>query len=181
MRHHVNRSRRRAFFFYLMPPPCASERRLRRSRTENLFLQARLSDNSGNKCEAVCALGRDAMIKATLAGPLRNTADEIHFTPADFPSFVIKFDDRTNWTSADDAPFAFSDVGNSYRLAVDKCCDRANSDCITDAIDVPAQWRFPVIDVFGRAEHFQIQARPALAPDVDRVALVEIYSPGGCF
>ena len=58
----MNRSRRRAFFFYLMPPPCASERRLRRSRTENLFLQARLSDNSGNKCEAVRALGVEVTI-----------------------------------------------------------------------------------------------------------------------
>src|SRR5437868_9691424 len=34
-----------------------------------------------------------------------------------------------------------------------------------------------MIDVFGRGKHFEVQARPTLAPDIDCVALIEIDSP----
>ena len=34
-----------------------------------------------------------------------------------------------------------------------------------------------MIDVFGRAEHFQIESGPALAPEVNRVPLVEVDTP----
>src|SRR5882724_4625316 len=121
------------------------------------------------------------MIKATFAGPVRHAANQIDFTPADFPSFVSKFDDRAHWTSADDAPFPIRDVGNSYRFTVDQSRDGPDSDCVSDAINVAAQWRVPMINVFRSAKHFQIQTRAALAPDIDRVALVKIDSPGRSF
>src|SRR5207248_1533092 len=68
-----------------------------------------------------------------------------------------------------------------YRFAVDERRDGANSDRVSDAINVATQRRLPMIDVFRSTEHFQVQTRTALAPNIDRVALVEIDSPGGRF
>ena len=38
-----------------------------------------------------------------------------------------------------------------------------------------------MVDVFGRAKHFEIQTGAPLAPNVDRVALIKIDSPRSCF
>src|SRR5205807_6074311 len=116
------------------------------------------------------------MIEAALAGPLSHTTRKIDFLSADFPALIIQVDDHSNWTGADDSPSTFDDVRNSDRFAIDERSHRPNSNRISDSINVPAQRRFPMIDVFGRPKHFEVQARPTLAPDIDRVALIEIDS-----
>src|SRR5712691_9883047 len=107
------------------------------------------------------------MFEAVLAGPLCHAAGEIDFTSADLPAFVAQLDDHAHGSRADDAPFTIADVSNFHNFAINQSRDRTDSDRVPDAIDVAAQRRLPVVDVFGRAEHFEIQTRPPLAPNVD--------------
>ena len=79
------------------------------------------------------------MIKATFAGPLRYAANKIDFAAIYFPAPITNLDDRAHWPSTDDAPLAFSDIGNSHRFAVYQSGDGPNTDRISDPIDVAAQ------------------------------------------
>ena len=175
----MSRSRRRSFLFDLMTPPGSQQRRFGCCRLKNFVLQVRLTHDSRHDRQTIGALSADAMFKAVLAGPLRHAAGKIHFTTANLPSFISKFDDHAHRTGADDAPFSFCDIRNLHDLAIDQRRDCADSNRVADAIDVPAQRRLPVIDVYGRAKHLEIKTRPPLPPNIDRVALIKVDAPGG--
>src|ERR1700730_3268461 len=154
---------RRSFFLDLRSPPGAHQRRFGRGWWENFLLQTGMAHHSGYQDQAVRAFGGDAVFKTVLARPLRHAAGKIHFAAADLPTFVSKFDDDPHRTGTDDAPLAFGDVGNLYYLAIDQRGHRTNPYGVSDAINVAPQRRLPVVDVFRRAKHFQIEARAALA------------------
>src|SRR3981081_3085461 len=112
------------------------------------------------------------MFEAVFTCPLRHAAGEIHLVPADFPTFVSKLDDHPDRAGADDSPLTFRDVGNLHNLAVNQSGHGADPDRIADPVDSAAQRRPPMIDLLGRAKHFEIKTRPPLAEEIDRVALV---------
>src|SRR6185436_14488198 len=111
------------------------------------------------------------------AGPLRHAARKVYLAARHFPSFVVKFDDHSHRSGADDSPFAFRDVRNLHNFAVNQCGHRADSNRVANTIDVPPKWRLPVIDILRGAKHFEIEPRPSLAPDINSVTLIEIDSP----
>src|SRR2546429_4545303 len=104
------------------------------------------------------------MFEAMLARPLRHATGEIYFAAANFPTLVVEFNDHAHRAGADDSPFTFGDVGNFDDFAVDQRRDGADADGIANAINVAAQRRLPMVNVFGRAKHFEIESRPPLAP-----------------
>src|SRR5438552_15891483 len=100
----------RPLFFYLIAPPRAHEYGLGSCRSQNLFLQARLSHNPSHECQTISALRRHLMLKPALAGPLRHTPGEIHLAASDFPASVSQFNDDAHGSGADDAPLTFGNI-----------------------------------------------------------------------
>src|SRR6266446_2074626 len=121
------------------------------------------------------------MLEAMLARPLRQARGEIYFAASNFPTLVSELNNHAHRAGADDPPFAFGDVGNFDDFAVDQRRHGADSDRVANAINVAAERRLPMVNVFRRAKHFEVQTWPPLAPNIDRVALIKIDSPRGRF
>src|SRR5205085_8817674 len=162
-----------------MPPRRAPQCRLVRRRSKDFFLQAVLAHEARHKRQTVRALCVDSMLEAALSGPLSHAAREIDLAPADLPAFVSKLDDDAHRPFAYDAPLAFGHVRDLLCAPVNERGDRACAERVADAEDVAPERRLLMIDVFGRAEHFEVESGPALAPEVNRVAAVEVDAPGG--
>src|ERR1044071_9057789 len=122
-----------------MPPPETCERRFSIGRLHSFLSQVRLAHDSGNQRQPICTFRSDAMIEAALTGPLRHAAGQIHFPAADFPTFVTQLDDSSHWTGTNDSPVAFSHLRNSYGFAVHQRSYSANSDRVTNAIDIATE------------------------------------------
>src|SRR6185369_12562726 len=130
-----------------MSPPGPHQHRLSRTRFENFLLQIRLTNNACNQGQAVSLFCCDLMFKAALGRPLGHAALQVDFPAADFPSLIGELDNDAHRSGADDAPFPIYYVRYLYNFAVNERGHRADADGVADAIDVPAERRFPVIDI----------------------------------
>src|SRR5258706_11387398 len=117
------------------------------------------------------------MLEAMFTGPLRDAADHVDRAPSHGPAFVLDLDDRSDRTHSNHAPFALRDLGDFRDLAIDERRDAAGTNGVADIVNVAAERRLHVVDVFGRAEQVEIQTRAAFTKQIDGVSFVEIQPP----